>query len=104
MLHHLPAWCRNTNGSIGPGSITVTSPDYDADVAVRWIPENSTALFSVRGTVTTQDWIQDFKQVTQVVVSGLQSGRHLLCTSRRGSSSVRAGTDRCAPGLGESAV
>eukprot|EP00891_Asterochloris_glomerata_P000662 jgi/Astpho2/662/Aster-x0030 len=53
---------QNTNGSIGPDSITVTSPDYDANVAVRWIPENSTALFSVRGTVTTQDWIQDFKQ------------------------------------------
>ena len=82
----------------------MTSPNYDADVAVRWIPENSTALFSVRGTVTTQDWIQDFKQVLGVVVSGLQSARHLLGTFEGGWFPVCAGTDRCAPGLSESTV
>ena len=46
--------------TIAPGSQTI-SVDEGTVVAVAWLPENSTAWFSWRGSVSKKDWLADFQ-------------------------------------------
>ena len=46
--------------TIAPGSQTI-SVDQGTVVAVAWLPENSTAWFSWRGSVSKKDWLADFQ-------------------------------------------
>nr|QOL01215.1 putative extracellular protein TR9_023 [Trebouxia lynnae] len=52
---------ENTPGIIGPGS-RVIHGDYSTDVGVAWDAANTTALIAFRGSQSSEDWIQDFKQ------------------------------------------
>ena len=46
--------------TIAPGSQTI-SVEEGTVVAVAWLPENSTALFAWRGSVSKKDWLADFQ-------------------------------------------
>lgn len=52
---------QNTPGIIGPGS-RVIHGEYSTDVGVAWDAANTTGLIAFRGSQSTEDWIQDFKQ------------------------------------------
>ncbi|KAK9814603.1 hypothetical protein WJX72_008506 [[Myrmecia] bisecta] len=49
------------NGTIAPGSITISNPDTATDLAVAWLPDQSTALIAFQGTTQKRDWLTDFK-------------------------------------------
>ena len=46
--------------TIAPGSVTINA-QAGTVVAVGWLPENSTAWFSWRGSVSKKDWLADFQ-------------------------------------------
>jgi predicted lipase len=52
---------QDSNGCIGPGSVIINEPKKGTVVAVRWLESTSTAVYSFRGSVTRQDWLQDFQ-------------------------------------------
>ena len=54
--------CTIQNGAntIAPGSQTI-SVEEGTVVAVAWLPQNSTAWFSWRGSVSKKDWLADFQ-------------------------------------------
>ena len=52
---------QNGSNTIAPGSVTISSPQEGTDVAVAWLEQNSTAVFSFRGSTSRQDWLADFQ-------------------------------------------
>lgn len=52
---------QNGPNTIAPGSVTISAQKTGTVVAVAWLEPNSTAVFSFRGSTSTQDWLQDFQ-------------------------------------------
>lgn len=51
---------QNGSDTIAPGSVTINA-QAGTVVAVAWLPQNSTAWFSWRGSVSRKDWLADFQ-------------------------------------------
>ena len=52
---------QDGNDTIAPGSRTVHAA-YDTRVAVAWLPENQTAVFAFRGSISAKNWLTGFQQ------------------------------------------
>jgi hypothetical protein len=52
---------QNGDNTIARGSTTIADEKEGTRVAVAWLPDNSTAWFSWRGSVSRKDWLADFQ-------------------------------------------
>ena len=52
---------QDGNDPIALGSRTVHAA-YDTRVAVAWLPENQTAVFAFRGSISAKNWLTGFQQ------------------------------------------
>lgn len=52
---------QDGNDTIAPGSRTVHAA-YDTQIAVAWLPENQTAVFAFRGSISAKNWLTGFQQ------------------------------------------
>ncbi|EIE24481.1 alpha/beta-hydrolase [Coccomyxa subellipsoidea C-169] len=51
---------KNGPDTIAPGSVTINEPEKSTDLAVAWLPQNSTAVYAWRGSVDRKDWLANF--------------------------------------------
>lgn len=70
---------QNGPDTIAPGSVTINEPEKSTDLAVAWLPQNSTAVYAWRGSVDRKDWLANF---------------HLMCASPAHSPSPEIGCMR----------